>query len=72
MEDETSYVNFGNAHARSYMQFELKQNEFSSWTEYPDRYKFFSFTVELNPNVKKTDRITCDLLEFVSNIGGAQ
>ena len=52
------------------MSINMNANELTSWTSYPDKYKFFSLHFYLNQDVNATDRSTYDLLDLVSDIGG--
>lgn len=52
------------------MDFNLKGNEFSSWVDYPERYKFFSLHIKLDPDIYKIDRATYDLLDLIGDVGG--
>ena len=48
----------------------LKTNEVSSWTNYPDNYKFMSLEFELNLDVKHVDRTSYDILDMCGDTGG--
>jgi hypothetical protein len=48
----------------------MKTNEFSSWVNYPHRYKFWSIHFQMNTDIAVTERHTYDLLDLCSDIGG--
>ena len=52
------------------MQFQIKSNEFSSWTTYPYQYKFMSFDFDLNMDIQHTDRTSYDVLNMMGDVGG--
>ena len=52
------------------MQIKMQQNEFSSWTDYPFRYKFMSIHFNLDMDIYHTDRTSYDLLNMISDVGG--
>ena len=62
VEDETSYMNVGQQQNFEYMSMEMGNLEYSSWTQYPDYYKFFSVHVQLDHDVVHTERVTYDVL----------
>ena len=70
IDDETSYMNVGQQDEYHYMHLHLEVNEKTSWISYPEKYKFFSTHVYLNPDVRTTERSTYDLLDCVSDVGG--
>ena len=70
LEDETSFVNLGQYEDESYMQIKMKANEASSFSNYPNRYKFMSFHFQLNMDIYHTDRTTYDVLNMISDLGG--
>ena len=68
--DATSYLNFGFLTQYNYFHAKLLPNEFSSMTDYPHSYKFYSVHVELNQDKQFIDRSTYDLLRFSSEFAG--
>ena len=52
------------------MRPELQQNEFSSWTDFPEQYKFFGLHLELNPQIRVIQRRTYDLFDMARDLAG--
>ena len=52
------------------MNFEMKPNEFSSWTNYPEQYKFMSIDFQIDQDIYKIERSTYDLLDLIGDVGG--
>jgi hypothetical protein len=48
----------------------LEPNEFSSWTVYPDSYKFFSVHLELSQDITHTVRTTYKVEDLMRDLGG--
>ena len=48
----------------------MKNNERSSWNEYPDHYKLMSFEMHLSSDVRTTDRECYGLLDYIGDLGG--
>ena len=48
----------------------MQTNEFSSWTDYPFKYKFMSIEFNLNLDITYTDRTAYDFLNWMGDIGG--
>ena len=42
----------------------------SSWTSYPDHYKFFSLQINVSDETTYQHRATYELLEFLGDVGG--
>jgi len=70
LDDETSYINYGQEVSRKYMNFNMKPNEWSSNTQYPEKYKFFSVNWQLDQDIYKIERSTYDLLDLIGDVGG--
>ena len=51
LEDETDLINIGQYTEEKYMQFKMKTNEVSTWTNYPERYKFMSLDFSLDMDI---------------------
>jgi hypothetical protein len=70
IEDETEYVQWGNTYDQQFMSIKMEVNQKSSWVVYPDRFKFFSIHLLLDPDIKTTERNTYSFFAFVGDIGG--
>ena len=44
--------------------------ESSSWTNYPDLYKYMSLHIEMDLDIHHTERTTYDLLQMMGDLGG--
>ena len=42
----------------------------SSWVDWPDHYKFFSFSLKIDPGLLYIERTTVTLFEFLGDVGG--
>jgi hypothetical protein len=45
-------------------------NEKSSWTDYPEKYKFMSMEFEVNSDTRITDRATYSAIDLFGDLGG--
>ena len=70
LDDETSYINYGQEVSRQFINFNMKPNEISSEINYPEKYKFFSVHFSLDQDIYKIERSTYDLLDLIGDIGG--
>ena len=70
LEDETDLINIGQYTEEKYMQFKMKTNEVSTWTNYPERYKFMSLDFSLDMDIQHTDRTSYDILNMTGDVGG--
>ena len=52
------------------MKIKMENNQRSSWNIHPDKYKFFSAHMLLDPDVRTTERETYSFFDFVGDIGG--
>lgn len=48
----------------------IGQNYASSWTSYPDRYKFTGFDLYFDLNLYTVERSTYDILQLLGDVGG--
>lgn len=71
VKESSSLLNFGHMDITTeFMQMKFGQNQLSSWTQYPDSYKFYSVTFQLSQDTQETYRKRDDLLKMASNVGG--
>ena len=70
VEDEDAIMNVGQQKEYSFLRLFMESNQQSSWTNYPENYKFFSVHFHLNDNIVFTERATYDLLDYISDLGG--
>jgi hypothetical protein len=50
----------------------MSPNQPSAWLDYPHFYKFVSYQIYLNQDFISYNRVTYDLLQFMSDVGGIQ
>ena len=55
-----------------YVQFELEREHVSSWTQYPEKYKFVGLYIRLDDHMKETVRRTYDLVDLIGSVGGTK
>jgi hypothetical protein len=71
VEDETDYIKFGvNEYERPFKYVDLGTLSPSTWTNYPTKYKFFSFNLHASDYKINIARETYDILEWLGDIGG--
>jgi len=70
IEDETDFVQFGQSENFSYFSLKFQEGSVSSWTSYPDHYKFVSVDIELNLHSMQTNRVTYSVLDLFGDSGG--
>ena len=73
--DKTRFLNVGSTERFDYTHLEVGGLRSSSWNNYfyqedGAKYKFFGFQINVADKVKVNRRITYDLLNWLSNIGG--
>jgi hypothetical protein len=52
------------------MDFKFGTNQYSSWVNYPELYKFYSIHFQLSQDIQKIERHKDDLFQLASGIGG--
>ena len=71
LQDESRLINLGFSDDTDIYNIEIDNVlQSSSWTNYPSRYKFISYQIQISDIVKVTNRETYSLLEFLGDIGG--
>ena len=70
-QDESSFLNLGYSKDKEILNTLMSTDlQKSFWTNYPNRYKFVSYQIQVSDIVKVTNRETYSLLEFLGDIGG--
>ena len=70
LEDEVSFVQYGQQDLYSFYTLSLSQSLPSSWVNYPTRYKFMSFELHFSQDRVRVSRTTYGLLDFLGDLGG--
>ena len=76
LNDETSYLQYGQSNDEEFFQFELHNPKPSGWNKFPtrenpeNRYKFCSMHIVLDDSLTTYNRQTYSSLDFLGDLGG--
>jgi hypothetical protein len=70
LDDQTSWLNLGQSTTKLILRPELAYNEFSSWSDYPEQFKFISVHLAVDQHITHVNRRTYDLLDMMVDVGG--
>ena len=68
--DEVSFLQLGQQDEYLFYQMELERPNSSSWTDFPKRYKFFSFEMNMHLDQVNWSRQTYSFLNWLGDLGG--
>ena len=72
LEDESGYIQLGQVREHTYYKTTWEDLSVgpSSWTQYPDRYKFLSLEFTFGKDYVQTRRSAYSLLDWLGDVGG--